>query len=290
VKIYDLLISVFMEKFGRCAVKNITSVDKSALNRCFTFETDKGNFFVKLNDQRALSMYEAEAKGLQILRETKTFRLPEPVYWGKSDGFSFFFMEHIPLSGHTRLSQKKLGVLLAKLHLQKKSQTFGFQFNNTIGTTPQVNDWRADWLDFFLTHRLEYQLKLLQKTANDDEILSKGMQFIENFSSFFKGITVYPSLLHGDLWSGNTATDQSGEPVVFDPAPYYGHHEADFGILLMFGGFSSDFYTGYRQLIPMDPGFHERQAGYQLYHYLNHYNLFGSSYRSECLSILSRFT
>lgn len=162
--------------------------------------------------------------------------------------------------------------------------------DNTIGTTPQKNPWTEDWVDFFIHQRLEFQLLLAEKRYGDSEIRKKGERFLEKYPSFFEGLEIVSSLLHGDLWSGNTAADLEGNPVVYDPAVYYGHHEADFGILLMFGGFTSDFHTAYRELIPREPGFEERQLGYQLYHYLNHYNLFGSSYRPSCMSILDRLS
>ncbi len=172
----------------------------------------------------------------------------------------------------------------------KGPEKFGYEIDNTIGTTPQINTWRENWIEFFLVNRLEFQLKLLERRVGDTEIQTKGEKFMERYSSFFEGVEVVPALLHGDLWSGNTGVDEEGEPVIYDPAVYYGHHEADFGILLMFGGFSQEFHEAYRELIPMEPGFEERQLGYQLYHYLNHYNLFGSSYRPSCMSIISRFS
>lgn len=114
----------------------------------------------------------------------------------------------------------------------------------------------------------------------------KGERFIERFKLYFKGVEIRPALLHGDLWGGNTAADRSGAPVIYDPAPYYGHHEAEFGIILMFGGFTSHFHRAYEELLPKVAGFTERQVGYRLYHSMNHYNLFGNAYRPSCLQLM----
>ena len=233
-------------------------------------------------------MFEAEAKGLQSLKNTQTVRVPTPYYWAEEEGYSFLIMEHLQLSAHTPSSQKELGTLLAKMHLAKGAKKFGYDINNTIGTTPQINTWSENWVEFFIHQRLVVQLKLLEQKRGDTEILSRGEKFIERYTTYFKGIQITPALLHGDLWSGNTAADEKGKPVIYDPAVYYGHDEAEFGILLMFGGFTQEFHEAYRELIPMEPGFQERQLGYQLYHYLNHYNIFGSSYRPSCMSILAK--
>jgi len=281
---------VLIEKIGCSHVQNLTGSPHGVLNQCFIFETDKGKFFVKVNGKNDLAMYEAEANGLKSLKETHTLRVPVPHYWAAEGDHSFLIMEYIQLKHHTPSSQQTLGRLLAKMHLVKGPGKFGYEIDNTIGTTPQINTWNDNWVEFFLTNRLEFQLRLLERTVGDTEILRKGEKFIEQYSAFFEGLEVVPSLLHGDLWSGNTAADEQGEPVIYDPAVYYGHHEADFGILLLFGGFSQEFHEAYREIIPMAPGFEERQLGYQLYHYLNHYNLFGSSYRPSCMQILSRLT
>lgn len=284
----QIITQALHEKLGCKEIHNLTHSPHGVLNQCFTYETDKGKFFVKVNSEYGVSMYAAEAKGLQSIKETETLRVPTPHYYGQGAGHSFLILEYLNMSTHTPVSQRELGMKLAQMHLLRGVGQFGYDIDNTIGTTPQINAWSEAWVAFFIEHRLEYQLNLAEKKYGDSEIRRKGEKFISFFPRFFVGVNVSPSLLHGDLWGGNTAADENGNPVVYDPAVYYGHHEADFGILLMFGGFTSDFHQAYRELIPKEPGFEERQLGYQLYHYLNHYNLFGSSYRPSCLSILEK--
>ncbi len=258
----------------------------SALNETRVYETDNGMYFVKLNDNLDISMYEAEAKGLGALAQTATVRVPKAYYYGQHEGTAFLILEYIPMSPHSKKSQAELGIQIGKLHLTRTPWEFGFDFDNTIGTTPQVNKWTKDWVNFFGTYRLRYQCKLLEKNYGDSEICAKGEKLIKRLPIFFSGIKVSASLLHGDLWYGNTSADKSGDPVVFDPAPYFGHDEAELSIMGMFGGFLPEFYEAYHDLIPRREGFDERQKIYQLYHYLNHYNIFGSGYRPSCLSIL----
>jgi fructosamine-3-kinase len=290
MKLIDQALNrIFENELGCKTIKNVSGASSlGMLNQCFIYETDKGRFFVKVNDANRLTMYEAEARGLQSLKATETLRVPAPLFWGQEEEYSILILEYIALSNHTPHSQKELGMLLAKMHLKKGPAQFGYDLDNTIGTTPQKNPWSDNWIDFFIKYRLEFQLELLVKKFGDTEIMTRGTQFLEKYSSFFRGVKIVPSLLHGDLWSGNTASDEKGKPIVYDPAVYYGHHEADFGILLMFGGFFQEFFEAYHHHIPKEPGFEERQMGYQLYHFLNHYNLFGSSYRPSCMSILSR--
>jgi len=241
-----------------------------------------------VNRNHGTAMYEAEAKGLQWITKTATLRAPAPHYYGAVAGYSLLIMEYLPMKEHDAQSQAKLGTLLAQMHLTRTHVEFGFEIDNTIGTTPQLNPWTKDWVTFFVNYRLRFQLKLIQERYDDTELLELSGSFLNIWPTYFKGIHLRPSLLHGDLWSGNTAADEDGNPVVFDPACYFGHHEAELSIMEMFGGFTNEFYSAYHTLIPKEPGFDQRQLGYQLYHYLNHYNLFGSSYRSHCLAIMQQ--
>mmetsp|Transcript_3099 Transcript_3099/g.11150 ORF Transcript_3099/g.11150 Transcript_3099/m.11150 type:complete len:213 (+) Transcript_3099:776-1414(+) len=197
-------------------------------------------------------------------------------------------MEYLNFGG--RCDQAALGHELAKMHLaepaveEAKQGNFGFPVDNTIGATPQPNGWMDNWVDFFRERRLLHQLRL----ANDAQLTKMGTKLADNLEDLFEGITVKPSILHGDLWSGNlTAVD--GHPSVFDPATYYGHHEAEFGMSWC-ASFGNKFYEAYHELIPKEPGFERRKKLYLLYHYLNHYNLFGGGYYSQCTSLLSDLT
>lgn len=258
------------------------------LNQCFIYQTDQGKLFIKVNEKGLFPMYEGEVRGLASIRNTKTLRVPETRFLGMAERFCILIMEYIELLPHTPESQRALGDGLAKMHLSKGTHQFGYFIDNTIGTTPQINTWSGNWVDFFLQYRLEFQLRLLQNNYGDAELVSLVSRFMKSFPACFGGIEVVPSLLHGDLWSGNTGADREGRAVVYDPAVYFGHHEAEFGILTLFGGFTEEFYKGYRNLIAKDAGFEDRLIGYQLYHALNHYNLFGTTYRPLCLNLLSR--
>jgi len=144
-------------------------------------------------------------------------------------------------------------------------------------------------VDFFTRHRLQYQLDIAKiKYPSDINLHEAGARLLKILPSFFEGVTITPSLLHGDLWTGNFATSEDGKPIIYDPATYWGHSEAELGIMKMFGGFSYSVFEEYHKIIPKAPGFEERQALYTLYHYLNHLNLFGASYSTSALSIMKQ--
>lgn len=185
--------------------------------------------------------------------------------------------------------QAELGRKLAEMHKAGKStKGFGFEVDNTIGSTPQINTWSSDWIEFYGEKRLGYQLKLARDRYGDSAIYEKGYTLIQNMASLFENAVIEPCLLHGDLWSGNIAYDKNSEPVILDPACYYGHNEAEFGMSWC-AGFGESFYTAYFKVMPKEEGFEKRRDLYLLYHYLNHYNLFGSGYRSSAMSIIDGY-
>ncbi|KAJ2287479.1 hypothetical protein IWW55_006716, partial [Coemansia sp. RSA 2706] len=161
---------------------------------------------------------------------------------------------------------------------------FGFEKDNWIGSTPQVNGWHDSWVEL-LHRRLKFQF---DRARFDDNTQKTAEELLSRLPDFFAGIEIKPSLVHGDLWSGNCAADEHGEPVIFDPAAYWGHHESELGIMRMFGGYSQDFYDAYHERIPQAPGFKHRVQIYELYHAVNHYNLFGSGYLGQCQRLLER--
>lgn len=275
-------------RLGCSIVRREAYAPQGMLNTCMTFDTDQGKFFVKINSEQNLGMFRAEAASLKAIKDTGLITVPTPYFADAEDEYSYLVMEHLSLRPHTPWTQRKLGEQLARMHLARGEKNFGFEIDNTVGTTPQINTWTKEWVPFFVEFRLEHQLRLLEQKYGDAEIRQWGEKFIMRYPSFFAGLKIVPSLLHGDLWSGNTAADSAGNPVVYDPAVYYGHHEAEFGILLMFGGFSQEFHDAYRALIPKEAGFDERQLGYQLYHYLNHYYIFGNSYRPTCMALIKK--
>lgn len=263
------------------------------------YETSKrASYFVKVALGRsAEDMFSGEALGLRAMHGTHTLRIPDVIHYGdipiadtgalKSPG-SFIVMEKLNMSGSP--NQAELGRQLALMHLAEPEDPnaaagkFGFPVDNTIGGTFQPNGWTDNWIEFYKEKRLMHQLKL----ANDSNLMRMGERLCDNLEAFFEGIEVVPCILHGDLWSGNiTAVD--GQPCIFDPASYYGHHEAEFGMSWC-AGFSGQFWEAYHKLIPRAPGWDDRHSIYTLYHYLNHYNLFGYGYYSQCESLLQKLT
>jgi len=280
-----VLDEIFKEELN-CREVSLRQEGFSSLNAFQIYETDYGDFFVKLNRASGLNMLEAEAKGLQLIAKTKTLRVPRPVKTGVFNNQAYLIMEHLQLTSHTRSSQEALGRQLAQMHFCTGPKKFGLDHDNTIGLTPQINTWTDSWIDFYRTYRLGYQLEQIDKKYDDVELLKVSESYLDRLPSFLEELEILPSLLHGDLWGGNAASLAEGTPVVYDPACYYGHHEADLSMTNMFGGFSPHFYGAYHELIPKASGFEQRNALYQLYHYLNHYLLFGSSYSASCLAIL----
>lgn len=223
--------------------------------------------------------------------DTNTVCVPRVFFSGSLPGGrgSAIVMEYLDMGG--RADQAELGRQLAHMHLATPKDEsaaaglFGFPVDNTIGGTAQPNGWMSSWVDFFRERRLKHQLRL----AGDSRLSALGDKLAANLEGLFEGAgTIRPATLHGDLWSGNMGTAK-GRPVIFDPATYYGHHEAEFGMSWC-AGFSSAFYDAYHEIIPRAPGFEQRTNLYLLYHYLNHLNLFGDGYYSQCEGLLKKLT
>lgn len=193
-------------------------------------------------------------------------------------------MERLVFEAPTAATERQLGVQMAALHRQVAPQ-FGWFRDNTIGLTPQRNTWSDDWPDFFREHRLELQLDLACKNGYAAELGEAGRLLAATLDSLFDGYTPVASLLHGDLWAGNWGS-VNGEPVIFDPAVYYGDRETDIAMSKLFGGFGQPFYAAYEESWPMAPGHERRLKLYQLYHVLNHLNLFGRGYLDQARRLL----
>ncbi|CAB94144.1 putative protein [Arabidopsis thaliana] len=262
-------------------ITKIGSVGGGCINLASHYQTDAGSFFVKTNRSIGPAMFEGEALGLEAMYETRTIRAGE-----LPTGGSYIIMEFIDFGG-SRGNQAELGRKLAEMHKAgKTSKGFGFEVDNTIGSTPQINTWSSDWIEFYGEKRLGYQLKLARDQYGDSAIYQKGHTLIQNMAPLFENVVIEPCLLHGDLWSGNIAYDKNNEPVILDPA--YGHNEADFGMSWC-AGFGESFYNAYFKVMPKQAGYEKRRDLYLLYHYLNHYNLFGSGYRSSAMSIIDDY-
>jgi protein-ribulosamine 3-kinase len=245
---------------------------------------DGSSWFIKSNTGADISVFESELDGLKSIADTKTIRVPKPLCLGEAHGQAWFAMEFIELVGAKTGSQEQLGRQLASLHKIKQPQ-FGWHRANTIGSTPQQNPNSDDWIDFWREHRLGFQLRLAEKNGGT---FSGADELSESLDTFFEDHEPQPSLLHGDLWSGNISFAKNGEPVIYDPACYFGDREAEFGIINMFGGFTDEFYQGYNSVWPFDVGFENRLPLYELYHTLNHFNIFGPSYGASCQRLIDQ--
>jgi len=266
-----------------------SSLSGGSINTAFQISDDNSGskYFVKRNDVSGLSMFEAEADGLRDLAAAQAIRTPEPVCTGVSDGHAWLVTEYIQLARGQAASAAMLGQQLAELH-RTTSESFGWFRDNTIGSTPQVNRQDNNWVSFYRTHRLRFQLDLVARNGYSGSLQDKGQRLMAGLEQFFTSYTPQPSLLHGDLWGGNCSFDEEGRPVIFDPAVYYGDREADIAMTELFGGFSADFYTAYNEAWPLDGGYKVRKTLYNLYHILNHANLFGGGYASQAESMINQ--
>jgi len=243
---------------------------------------DDRRFFVKLNQAKLLPMFEAEADGLEALHAAAAIRVPMPVAHGIADGQAFLAMEWLDLCNNA-LSGAVLGEQLAELH-SRIGPAHGWRRDNFIGSTPQPNREHADWIVFFRTQRLQPQFDVASRNGGSSRLLASGEELCERLEGLFAGYTPPPSLLHGDLWRGNAAM-HAGAPVIFDPAVHFGDRESDLAMSELFGGFPTTFYAAYHAAWPLDPGYRSRKLLYQLYHVLNHFNLFGGGYGGQALAI-----
>ncbi|XP_019159455.1 PREDICTED: protein-ribulosamine 3-kinase, chloroplastic isoform X2 [Ipomoea nil] len=202
-------------------ITGIRSIGGGCISNANRYDTDAGPFFVKTNRGIGPSMFEGEAVGLNAMYETRSIRVPKPYKVGSlPTGGSYIIMEFIEF-GASRRDQSALGRKLAEMHKAAKSDKgFGFQVDNTIGSTPQINTWTQDWIDFYAEHRLMYQVQLARDQYGDSSIYQKGQKLAKNLGLLFQNVVLEPCLLHGDLWSGNITYDKNGEPVILDPACY----------------------------------------------------------------------
>ncbi len=251
-------------------------------------------FFVKSNREHP-ELFATEVSGLQAIRQTQTIRVPDYHGHGKTnDGTGFLILEFIETGTGSVDFFEKFGRLLASMHLKStkisRNYQFGLPTNNFIGCSPQINVPSNDWPTFFAEQRIGFQLKLaVDAGLSSPELYRLCEQLINKLPSLIGNSNEPPALIHGDLWSGNYLASSTGEPVLIDPAVYFGPREAEFGMTMLFGGFNSEFYQAYNEAFPLAVDWEERVEIYKLYHLLNHLNLFGTSYLSDCLTILRKF-
>lgn len=246
---------------------------------------DGRQYFIKTHNQSSSfpGLFKTEFKALLLLAQPDVIHVPEPVAYDDD----FIVMEVFKEGNKAKNWHEQIGRCLAQLHKATQRKEYGFEEHNYIGTNRQINEWSDNWLEFWREQRLGFQLKLFsEKTNQDDPLLKAGERLLNKLDTLIGDITESAVLLHGDLWSGNASANERGEPVIFDPASYYGHREVEIGMMRMFGGFGPQCEAAYTEVWSFQDGSEERISLYRLYHELNHLNLFGSGYYESCLSTI----
>lgn len=281
------VLAKISERTGeQTSLSAVRPVSGGCINRAAVLESGRQRYFVKHNHSSRLGMFIAEAEGLSALQAAASVRVPTPICWGVSGEAAFLVLEYLELAPLSAAAQEILGRQLAALHRVTQPQ-FGWHRDNTIGTTLQINTYAERWPAFFRDARLGVQLRLAGVNGYH-KLTAKGDELMARMDAFFDGHAPRPSLLHGDLWSGNVGATAGGQPVIFDPAVYFGDRECDLAMTELFGGFSRTFYAAYAEAWPLAPGYETRRTLYNLYHVLNHLNLFGPSYLAQAERMLAQ--
>jgi fructosamine-3-kinase len=270
---------------ARCGAVALRPVGGGDISQAFRASDGGRSYFVKANRAERLPMLEAEADALLALAATRSVRVPQPLGSGTAAGQAFLVLEHLDLRGSGDATQ--LGLQLAQLHRVPQTR-FGWASDNWIGSTPQPNGWQHDWIAFWRDRRLGFQLRLASNNGHGGALQRDGEALLAHLEAFFDGYVPVPSLLHGDFWGGNHGYLADGTPVIFDPALYVGDRECDLAMSELFGGFAPDFHAAYREAWPLDAGYAVRRTLYNLYHILNHANLFGGGYPAQAQRMTAR--
>lgn len=278
---FDAIATAIGERTGTCFTPCAASpVSGGSIHRAWHLADGHRRYFVKTGGIAAAPMFAAEAQGLQALSAAAVVPTPTFVALGQTDAEAFLVLDYLALEALDQTGGARLGTALAQLHCVT-GDSFGWPADNFIGATPQQNAPHPSWPHFFGERRLRPQLRLALQNGMDKALVSKGLGVIERIGGLFIDYRPAPSLLHGDLWSGNAAQTSNGLPVIFDPACYYGDRETDIAMAELFGGFPGGFHAAYRSAWPLDPGYEARKPLYNLYHILNHFNLFGGAYLGQ---------
>ena len=250
--------------------------------------TDGSSLFLKRSSTLPVGMFAAEAEGLMLLQNDH-IRVPRPYGWGSDAGASFLLMEYVDSAPRSPDYDRALGRGLARLHRERTESLAGLGFDNYIGSTPQRNTRCDSWIEFFAIHRLSFQAELARSGGLLDAGTAAEIERLIGRLGELLPDTERKSLIHGDLWGGNVMTGPDGLPALIDPAVYFGHREADVAMTELFGGFSRAFYAEYNNEWPLDSGYAKRSDLYNLYHMMNHLNIFGGSYLGSVRSIVRRY-
>jgi fructosamine-3-kinase len=265
------------EAAGGYRIERAAPVGGGCIHRCVLLEGGGRRYFAKVNDQTQLDNFASEADGLAALAASGA-RVPAPVCRGEAKGEAFLVLEYLEMRGTG--DHAALGRMLARVH-SARGEYFGWRRDNYIGSTPQLNGRAASWSAFWRDARLLPQLDLARRNGLGGNLLGKAARLVDAVPRLLAGHSPAPSQLHGDLWSGNAGFLPGGEPVLFDPAVYWGDRETDLAMTELFGGFPPEFYSAYDEVALRTPGYARRKTLYNLYHVLNHANLFGGGYASQ---------
>ncbi|MEN8243162.1 MAG: fructosamine kinase family protein [Chloroflexota bacterium] len=277
-------VSEWLDEQGFGEVVTSRGVGGGCINNGARLQTSSGtSFFLKTNSNSPRDMFAREVDGLRALSVPDGPLVPEPYLHGDD----FLLMEDLAPGKKRKDYWQKFGQQMAALHNHTNDQ-FGFDADNYIGSTPQPNPWTADGFEFFAKHRLGFQAEL---AARRGLLTGSEARQVDQLASRLPDLVPEQpaSLSHGDLWSGNATSDQHGQPAIIDPAAYYGWAEADLAMTALFGGFPGEFYSAYNEVRPLPEGWRERFELYNLYHLLNHLNLFGRGYYGQVIQIVGRF-
>ena len=291
------ILQKYLETVHNLNIKSAVLLDGGCINHALRLDSEDRTYCLKWNGEASPGTFSCEARGLALISASQTIRVPRVFGFGDPSGNGipgYILMEWIEPPDQKSLSMAMLGEQLARLHLNptKSSQQFGLDYDNFIGSSVQVNAWSENWSTFFRDQRLGVQINMaLRKGHLSMDRRRRLDTLLTHLDTLLPArIDLRPSLLHGDLWSGNVIPGQTGEPVLIDPAVYYGDREAEIAYTELFGGFDTEFYQAYKSVYPLDPGYKDRRDLYNLYHLLNHLNIFGESYGPMVDQILKHYT
>ena len=290
---YNSLAGALVDLFGNSVA--ITQTDRLSggdINKAYALTLNTGDkIFMKANAKSNAAFFTAEAAGLTAIAATKAISTPKIICTGTDDGedvgYSFLLLEYIKSSGKIKTYWETFARELAAMHKADVGKEFGFSQDNFIGARPQQNTKSSSWISFFRDQRLSPQFKAADSYFTPAD-RSKITKLLDNLDRFLVE-PEQPSLLHGDLWSGNLMCGSDGKAMLIDPACYVGHREADLAMTEFFGGFPQSFYDAYKEAFPLQPGYEERRDLYNLYQLLNHLNLFGPTYLEPVLTITGEY-
>ncbi len=258
------------------------------INQCYRISQQGSQYFVKCNNQSIFNLFQSEARGLEELAAAAVIRVPRVYAQGESGSYQFLLCEYIEEGRKGRDFFEQFGRELAALH-RHRGEYYGFVEDNYLGSAKQKNEPSSSWIEFFRDRRLNYQFQWAKKQGffPHTEVEHSFEKLLARLDDLL--IDEPPSLLHGDLWAGNYMVDSTGQAVLIDPAVYYGNREADLAMTELFSGFSPSFYASYAEVYPLQPGYAERRDLYNLYHLLNHLNIFGSSYLPSVEAVIKDY-